>query len=449
MSDPAEPPPAPSRRQRLRAVFGLGRPQERRLLAACREDPSVRIVARCSSAPEVLAVLRGHGADVALLDEDLHLLGDDQFAELEAGRFPTVVLTRDPDADRWAGLRVYPVSVEAEVTQILLALDEVVRGTHRTPRQRRAAAPEPPPVGAGKRQDRLQVFTFWGGAGSPGRTTLAINWGTLLGSAARTIVVDLDLTGAALAAHLDDTAGETGRRARVSPNLVQLASTDPQTAEAWTRELERTVAPLGPFSPHGFFLRGVPRPLLREAVSGAFVERLIAELRRRYTYVLLDVGDEPLGDGSREAAVIAAALRAADQVLVVAPPDGPGLHQTYMALLEGRTFLDWERAAVIVNRYDARHHQAELARVEEALGLPLAGVLPLDSRATQRALAAGRPVVCDPRSRLRRPLQRLVEQVHGGQLRMPAETRRGHATAVWGRLRAALGGRKLALGGTP
>lgn len=80
------------------------------------------------------------------------------------------------------------------------------------------------------------MFTFWGGAGSPGRTTLAINWGTLLGSAARTIVVDLDLTGAAVAAQLDDTAGETGRRRRVSPNLVELASTNPQTFDHQGRE---------------------------------------------------------------------------------------------------------------------------------------------------------------------------------------------------------------------
>jgi Flp pilus assembly CpaE family ATPase len=358
------------------------------------------------------------------------------------------VLTRNPEGERWRGLNVYPLAVEVEVPHILLALDEAVRGTHRARPPRQAVVPHPPVADAGERQDQLQVLVFWGGAGSPGRTTLAINWGTLLGSAARTILVDLDLTGAALAAQLDDAVGETGRRRWVSPNLVELASANPETAEAWTRELGRTVVPLGPFSPHGFVLRGVPRPVVREALSGAFVERLIAELRRRYTYVLLDAGDEPLGDGSREAAVTSAALRAADQVLVVAPPDGPGLHQTYMALLEARSVLDWQRAAAIVNRYDARWHQAELARVESALGLPLAGVLPLDTAAMQRALADGRPVVCDPRSRLRRPLQRLVEQVHGGQLRMPAAARPARRIPVLGRLRAALAGRRLALGGS-
>ena len=55
-------------------------------------------------------------------------------------------------------------------------------------------------------------------------------------------------------------------------------------------------------------------------MSGAFVERLIAELRTRFTFVVLDVGQEPPG----ESQVTATALRAADQVLVVATPGPAG-----------------------------------------------------------------------------------------------------------------------------
>jgi hypothetical protein len=217
--------PPPVRRA---VVLGLGRPQERRLLAACRADPRLRLVARCSSAAEVLATLRQGGVGIALLDEDLHLLDDDRLAELEAGGFRAVVLSRDPDGERWRGRRVQALSVEAEVTQILLALDQVARGQLRPrPARRSAPAPAPAPGVVDQRRGEGRVFVFWGGSGSPGRTTLTINWGALLGSADPTIVLDLDLTGAAVAAQLDDAAGGAGRRGRASPNLVQLASVNP------------------------------------------------------------------------------------------------------------------------------------------------------------------------------------------------------------------------------
>jgi Flp pilus assembly CpaE family ATPase len=103
---------------------------------------------------------------------------------------------------------------------------------------------------------------------------------------------------------------------------------------------------------------------------------------------------------------------------------------------------------VVINRSISRQHEADLARVEEALSLPLAGVLPLDTKAVQRALGDGRPVVCDPRSKLRRPLQRLLEQVHGGELRMPRATAPRRSTRVFGRVRGALAACGVVLGGS-
>ena len=431
---------------RLSVVLGLGRPQERRLLAACREHTGVRIVARCSSAQEAIGWMRRRAADVALLDEDLHMLGDDALAELDAGRFATVVLTRDPDSERWRGLRLFPLSTEAEPITALLALGEAFRGespirVNAEPAVRAAAVD---PRLTRLTDPRLQVFAFWGGAGSPGRTTVAINWCALLGSVAPTILVDLDLTGAAVAAQLDGGGRNDAGQVRLVPNLVQLASAGPDSPEGWTRELARLVQPLGQFSPHAEILAGVPRPRLRAALSAAFVERLIGELRARYAYIVLDLGDEPLCDVSQgrrpvEEGVAVAALRAADQTMVVCPPDGPGLHQAYTALAEAGQLLNRERAALIVNRYDQRHHQAELSRVEDGLELPLVAVLPLDYRSVQRALAEGRPAVCDARSKLRRPLQELAERVHGGQLRMRISAP-PRSAAPWARLRGVLAG---------
>jgi MinD-like ATPase involved in chromosome partitioning or flagellar assembly len=433
---------------RLRLVMGLGRPQERRLLHFCREDPGLKVASRHSSAPDAIRALRGGSADVALLDEDLHLLGNDQLQELSAEQLPAVVLTRDPGAQRWQGPRLYALAADAEPAQVLEALRAAFRGEAQTcVRATPVAAARPAePAGSRARGDRLQVLAFWGGAGSPGRTTAAINCCTLLGSSARTILVDLDLTGAGVAAHLDGGGEQGVRRVRLIPNIVQLAAAAPESYESWSSELQRLAQGLGQFSPWADVLAGVPRPRLRSAISSAFVERLISALRARYDYVLIDLGDEPLGDGGRESAVAAAALRTADQVLVVCPPDGPGLHQTAMALAEAQTLLDRGRAGLVVNRYERRYHEAGLAGIEEALGLPVVCVLPQDHAVIQHALARGVPAVCDPRSRLRRPLLELAERIDGGELRLPTP-RTGTRRLPWGRLQTAASGALIGMTG--
>src|SRR5712691_5454559 len=81
-------------------ILGLGRPQEWRLLAACREDSRLRIAARCSSASEVLASIQQNAGDVALVDECLHLLDDEHLGLIEATGIPVLMLVREPDAER-------------------------------------------------------------------------------------------------------------------------------------------------------------------------------------------------------------------------------------------------------------------------------------------------------------------------------------------------------------
>lgn len=415
--------------QRRALVLGLGRPQELRLLAACREDPRVRITARCSSADEVLAAIQARSADVILVDEDLHLLDDEHLGYLGAADTPTVVLSREPKSERWQTNRnLVVLPAETDAGEILTALAEV--GRHQRGHGPRAKTqlvdPQPAAVPDVAPPGYLQVLAFWSGPGSPGRTTMAINWGTLLGWVARTVIVDLNLTGAAVTAQLDQTQPDIARRGFVGSSILQLASASPASPDNWLHEVFRVGRPMGPLSPHTDLLAGVLQPWLRNGISADFVERLIAELRGHYQYVLLDLGDEPLGEATREAAVSSAALRAADQILVVCPPDAAGLHQTYMALAQAGPLVDRERAGLVVNRYEPRYHQPNVAAIEDALKLPLVGVLPFDHDAVQRALIAGQPVVCDRRSKLRRPLQDLAEQVHGGHI----ENENGRAKRV-------------------
>ena len=411
--------------RRRSVALGLGRAQERRLLAACRDDPRLRVTARCSSASEVLAAVRAGAVDVVLLDEDLHLLDDEHLRHLQSTHVPTVALVREPGAEpwrHWPSLTLLPM--EAEAADVLLAVIDARVGRMHVEARPRVEELAAPATTAIERPGHLQVLAFWSGPGAPGRTTLSINCGVLLGWVARTVIVDLDLTAAAVSAHLDQTRPQPGGRGWVASSILQLASANPETPERWAHEIFRVARPLGPLSPHGDLVAGVLQPWLRQAITCSFVERLITELRRHYTYVLLDLGDEPLGEATRESAVNAAGLQAADQIIVVCPPDGPGLHQTHMALARAGSIVDRGRAGLVVNRYERRYHQAHVDQIEQALELPLVGVLPLDTAAVQRSLSEGRPIVCDPRSKLRRPLQELAERVHGGRVVLEAAPRR-------------------------
>jgi Flp pilus assembly CpaE family ATPase len=406
----------------------------------------LRIVARCSSAAEVLAVIQRGAADVALVDEDLHLLDEEHLGYFETAGTPTVLLSREPDAERWEDRHSLAVlSAEAETADVLVAVHDGRRQPRRA--QPRAKVVEPSrPTATIDPPAHLQVLAFWSGPGSPGRTTLAINWGVLLGWAARTVIVDLDLSGAAVTAQLDWTRAGPDRRGWLASSILQLASANPDSSDGWLHEVFRVASPLGGASPHADLLAGVLQPWLRQGISGVFVERLIAELRRHYTYVLLDLGDEPLGEATREAAVAAAALRAADQIVVVCPPDGPGLHRTYMALAQAGSIVDRDRAGLVVNRYEPRYHRDNLAQIEEAFELPVVGLLPIDTAAVQRGLDEGRPAVCDRRSKLRRPLQELAERVHGGRVEVALEPRRGPGVAAALRMRSAAAGLMGAVG---
>jgi hypothetical protein len=108
-------------------VLGLGLPQERRLLAAWRSDPTLSLV-RCRSAVDLLQHVRRGAGGVALIDDDLHLLDAAVVAELAQARWPLVALARDPAGQLWreSGAIVLPADAEpAEVSATLVARRQV------------------------------------------------------------------------------------------------------------------------------------------------------------------------------------------------------------------------------------------------------------------------------------------------------------------------------------
>jgi len=419
-----------------RVLVGLSRAQERRLRSLWLEEWGLHVVARCGSAAQLLEEVQHGQADLALVDEDLHRFDSGHRAALWQAGTPLVALVRETQDMRWHDVPGLVLPLDAELPVVLDALGRAADGERHSHTQKLSSSPQAlttsTPVGArhaaaGPR--RIQVLALWAGRGHAGCTLLATSCAAILGSAASTVLVDLDTTGAAVGVHLDD-----GQQGRVRSSLADLLSADLDSHEAWQRELERSLQPLGPYAKHGQVLCGLPRRRQHSTVSAAFVERLVAELRTRFAFVVLDVGAEPPADSQ----VTATALRAADQVLVLATPDPPGLHRAGVAVHEAAALLDRGRAVLVLNRYDPRVH-TDLRKVDSQIGLPIVSLVPEDARTVQRALLAGQPAVCEPSSRIRRPLLDLMDRACAGSVAWPGHLKDPWAAPrLWSRVRAGL-----------
>ena len=232
-----------------------------------------------------------------------------------------------------------------------------------------------------------------------------------LGAVAPTVLVDADLANPSLAVHLD---------ADPTRNLYMLAHAEPDTPHEWDLALDQEVQPLAGRSPHAVVLCGLPKPDLRGRLSLPFFERLLAQLRQRYRYVILDVGADLQGS---EVVAHRVALAQADQALLVVAADLVGLRQGQLALAHftDSLGLSRERIALILNRHDRRHHYSR-TEIEWTLGLPTAAVIPYDYRPFQRALDRQQPLLLSGKSRAGRTLLDLAERLYGGQVTLPPET---------------------------
>jgi MinD-like ATPase involved in chromosome partitioning or flagellar assembly len=409
----------------FRLAVGLGDPErERALLPALSEGGALVVVERCLSADQLVGVLPTCQIDLALVADDLHRLSDDALAALAHTRVPLVVLAARPNDPRWQTGHATVLPLDAPPDVVLGALLAAWHGER--PR------PTPPSVDVSERlvsdtkeSQRTEVATIAvaSGHGSPGRTLVAVNLAVALGAVAPTILVDADVQGPSVAAYLD-----------LDPtrNLFMLGHTDPRTPREWERTIAQETQPLGPRSPQGIALGGVPKPEMRAGISARFFESLLAELRQRYRYVVLDVGADLLG---QEVVLHRLALGASDQILFVGGADLIGLWHARVGLgvLDRTLGVPADRVALVINRHDRRFHHRR-AEIEWALGRPTAVVIPEDPAHVQKAVLAQRPLVLDRRSLATRQVLDLAGRVHGGTIVLPPEPARKGRLGVLGHI---------------
>ncbi|TAJ19085.1 MAG: hypothetical protein EPO65_07590 [Dehalococcoidia bacterium] len=344
---------------------------EARLVAGLSGEGIV-VVGRALDGPSVLEQALDAGAqvaggadaepiDVVVMSAALHGLGEATLLALRERGMPVLLLAAgEGEARRVAGLAPSVLASEPAV-----AIAEAVRrtrdGDHTlTATERPAGAAvaewEAERPAAGDTAGRVIAVTS--GKGAPGKSTVAIALAAALGGAGYTVaLVDADLRGGNVAPYLD-----------LDPRrgLVGLATGGGPLGARLDGELQ----PAGTFA----VLAGVERPELAGAVSPDLVTGAIALLRARYERVVVDLASSAPRD----------LLLAADQVLLVTGADMVSLWNARVALRSFGADIA-QRCAAVLNRREGREHY-DGDEVEEALRIPVAGVVREDRTAAREAI---------------------------------------------------------------
>lgn len=262
------------------------------------------------------------------------------------------------------------------------------------------------------------VVAVWGPHGAPGTTTVAIALaGALTNLGLRTLLIDADTYGGAIAASLGIADEAPGLAAAC--RLAGAASLNRD-------ELDRVSSPVSCRGGELRVLTGISNPARWPELAAARVSAVLDEARAQFDACVVDVGfnlerdEELVSDiaAPRRNAAAHATLRAAGAVVAVGEATPVGMHRYLRARLSLGDLLDEGTSVLtVINRVRAAVTGADSAgQVRQVLlrfgGIEHATLLPDDPRAADRALAEAQPVVdAASRSQLTRGLTALALQV--------------------------------------
>ncbi len=380
-------------------VCAAGAPWELRLVRAFqRREFGVVVARRCVDHGELLGTALDERPRAVLVDASLAWVDRDLVATLR--RAGVEVLAVGVSARPLPDLGVRMVGEDVEPAE----LADVLHGLVPIP----VVPSDTPDASARSWVGRGRTVVVWGGAGAPGRTTLALHLAVEAADRGRTtLLVDGD-TWAASVAQLVEVDE--------SPSVAQAARL---AADGWPRPLERCLQ-VGPGGVR--VLAGLPRAGLWPEIGAEAWRAVLAAAAAQFDVVIVDVAapieedEELVADRIpfRRNAMTTTALDEADSVVLVANADPVGLRRAVMAYrtLVART---GHRAPVVVAMNRAPRSARRLQDCSRAVG-EWVGVLPAaflpDEPALRRTVWEGRPLhEIAPRSRWLRELRALLDEV--------------------------------------
>lgn len=292
-------------------------------------DLPLKVVRRCRDSAEMLAAMRAHLVELVVIDTERIDLDAPTRNELSHSGVAIVAFTPLDDAEFLGAVSGISVLVKddprlaepsgSEANRILTLVTELIMPPPPPDPHEALVAqsfpPDSPPPGG-------KILAFWGSRGAPGKSSIALNLATGLGSYGKVLLVDADT---------------------VEPSLVQMLGFSLETSGVimGCRLAERGQLSTESFSEivtaagaHVDFLSGINKTDRWREVGAKSLAALLEWLRKEYDWILVDLAagaDEPddtfLGMGTSRNGAQTGALEVADLVVEVGLGDPVGLRR--------------------------------------------------------------------------------------------------------------------------
>jgi len=357
------------------------------------------VVARCDNADELASVLALSGAERALVASEPRYLTSRLIAEADVQGVRLVALADGDSGSRFAaslGLQeVVLVDAGWEAVEAALRGDDL----------------RPVPASASRSG---QVIAVWGPAGSPGRTTVAVNVAAELAAAGHTVALaDVDTHSGSVAPTLGLLDEAPGFAA-----ACRLAGADSLDLQQLERIGERYLSAHGSF----WVLTGIGRPSRWPELSASRVAATLQACREWVDYTVVDTGfslenDEEISSdlhAPRRNAATIAALRDADLVIAVGAADPVGLSRFLRAHVDLMETVGTDRVLVAMNKIrTGAIGPSPAAQVANSLerfgGISDPAMIPYDRPTMDAAILAGKTLYdVAPKSAVRTAVGQLV-----------------------------------------
>ena len=381
-------------------------PEALRLLA---EDPRVVVLKRCVDVDDLLAAATAGQADVAVVGIDAPGLDRAAVDHLRAhGVRPVAIANRTTDLDggRVRAARIGVSSVLTDDRLITIADTLCADGSAQTALRRpEAQAPGGSP-GHAESGVAGRVVAVWGSPGA-GRTTVAAALAAELARRRRrTVLVDADSYGGAVAQQLGILDEVSGLLAAVR---LDAAGQLDERLDSVQRALDR----------HLSVVTGLPRADRWVEVRPGTLERLIAAARTRAEVVVdtgfcLEEDPRPVPGRAGRNQLATEAVDVADDVLVVGGADPVGLSRLARCLVEIGERRPGRPVQVVVNRMRPTlgWSQREVVATISGFARPsMVHFLPDDQVAVDRAALAGRTLLEGGDSGLSRAVAKIADSL--------------------------------------
>ncbi len=257
-----------------------------------------------------------------------------------------------------------------------------------------------------------QTIVIWSPKGGVGKTFLATNLAcaAAVATSGKAVLLDLDLCSGDVPVHLDLMHGPT--ITEVVPNLKDMRP------DGLGKYAQRHV-------PSGLNVICSPRrPELYDLVNHEHVRCLLSLAAKKWGLVYVDTPPDITSD------VVGECVDAASKVVLVVTQDIATLWQCKTAIdILMKLGLPGDSVAVVLNRVAKESIMPE-SKIQDFLGVDLAGSIPDDRKAVERSVYEGKPVVLYPKNEMADAIWQIAVRLTPGlpvereELR-PKKVRRG------------------------